>query len=190
MSQIEWILSEIAKEVSTCKLCTLSATRINSVPGEGSPNATIMFVGEGPGANEDKQGRPFVGQAGKLLDHLLATITLKREDVFIANIVKCRPPQNRVPAPEEVKACRPYLNAQIAVIKPRVIVTLGSSALKTLLGSNYAIGRVHGKLQIKDGIRCLPMYHPAAYLHKRSPDLLEAMKKDFQELKKLNSQLG
>ncbi len=190
MDQTELILNEIKKQVLSCDKCTLCVNRINAVPGEGSCNAAIMFVGEAPGANEDKQGRPFIGQAGKLLDKLLAMISLQREDVFITNIAKCRPPQNRVPAKEEIEACRPYLMAQISAIKPKVIVPLGSPSVKTLLGSSFTIGGVHGKLQIKEGIRYLPMYHPAAYLHKRSPDLLEAMKNDFKELKKLSSQLG
>jgi len=189
LSRNEWVLGEISRIVSTCQLCELSKTRTNSVPGYGSPSATIMFIGEGPGANEDKQGRPFVGQAGKLLDKLLGTISLAREDVFITNIVKCRPPGNRVPETNEVRVCKPYLMAQIAIMRPKVIVTLGASSTKSMLSPSVAISRIHGKLQIKEGIRFLPMYHPAAYLHKRSPDLLQAMKGDFKTLEKINSQL-
>lgn len=189
LSRNEWVLNEIGREVSTCQLCTLSVNRINPVPGAGSSNATIMFVGEGPGANEDKQGKPFVGQAGKLLDHLLTSVSLLRKDVFITNIVKCRPPNNRVPTVDEVRVCKPYLMAQIAILRPKVIVTLGSPSAKTLINPSIAISRIHGKLQIKEGLRYLPMYHPAAYLHKRSPDLLQAMKDDFKTLEKLNAQL-
>jgi uracil-DNA glycosylase len=189
LSKNEWVLGEIGKLVKGCELCTLSVNRTNPVPGLGSPNATIMFVGEGPGANEDKQGKPFVGQAGKLLDHLLASIAVSRDDVFITNIVKCRPPNNRVPSAEEVRTCKPYLMSQIAIIRPKVIVTLGSPSAKTLISPSISISRIHGKLQIKEGLRYLPMYHPAAYLHKRSPDLLQAMKDDFKTIAKLNTQL-
>ncbi|HOO96203.1 MAG TPA: uracil-DNA glycosylase [Caldisericia bacterium] len=186
----EWMLESIANMVRECSKCTLGVTRKNAVPGEGSPRAAIMFIGEGPGANEDEQGRPFVGAAGNLLTKLLGYIQVNREDVFITNIVKCRPPQNRVPQKDEVEACKPFLMSQIAMIKPAVIVTLGSPSLKTMLGSTHAISSAHGKLQIHEGLRFLPMYHPAAYLHKRSPELLDTMKADFLELRKLLKQLN
>ena len=129
------LLEELAAEIKVCPKCRLSETRTHAVPGEGSANARIMFVGEGPGENEDKTGRPFVGQAGKLLNKLLEEAGIEREDVFISNIVKCRPPGNRVPAADEVEACNDYLMAQIAITEPKFICPLGSSSLKTLLGA-------------------------------------------------------
>ena len=189
MNDRELILSAIASQVAACKLCSLGVMRTNPVPGVGSHNAQIMFVGEGPGANEDAQGLPFVGAAGQLLDKLLNMIGLKREDVFITNIVKCRPPGNRTPQDDEINACKPYLFAQIAAISPKVIVTLGSPSTQTMLGKSIVISVAHGRLQNKDGIKFMPMYHPAAYLHKRDPQLLEDMKNDFKELHKIIEQI-
>lgn len=179
------ILGAIADIVKKCKLCPLGVMRTNAVPGEGSTDAKIMFIGEGPGQNEDEQGKPFVGAAGNILEKLLGLINLKREDVFITNIVKCRPPQNRTPQQNEVDTCKPYLMSQIASLWPKIIVTLGSPATQTMLGKTASISMMHGKLQLKEGIRFLPMYHPAAYLHKRDPQLLEEMKQDFRELKRI-----
>lgn len=179
------ILGAIAGMVKTCKLCPLGVMRTNAVPGEGSTDATIMFVGEGPGQNEDEQGRPFVGMAGNLLEKLLGMIGLKREDVFITNIVKCRPPQNRTPQQNEIDTCKPYLMSQIAALGPKIIVTLGSPSTQTMLGKTVSISTMHGRIQLREGIRFLPMYHPAAYLHKRDPQLLEEMKQDFRELKRI-----
>lgn len=179
------ILGAIAVMVMKCKLCPLGVMRTNAVPGEGSTDAKIMFVGEGPGQNEDEQGKPFVGAAGNILEKLLGLISLKREDVFITNIVKCRPPQNRTPLQNEIDTCKPYLMSQIASLLPKIIVTLGSPATQTMLGKTASISLMHGKLQLKEGIRFLPMYHPAAYLHKRDLQLLEEMKQDFRELKRI-----
>jgi DNA polymerase len=133
------ILQELAVEIKTCPKCRLAETRTHAVPGEGSHRASIMFVGEGPGENEDRTGRPFVGQAGKFLDGLLQKAGITRDEVFITNIVKCRPPQNRVPLEDEVEACSDYLMAQIAVIEPKFVVPLGGSSLKTLLGPDMKI---------------------------------------------------
>jgi DNA polymerase len=190
VSELELILDEISSEIRSCKKCVLSVTRTNAVPGVGSPFTDIMFVGEGPGANEDEKGEPFVGAAGQLLDKLLAMIGLDRASIFITNIVKCRPPQNRTPQPDEIKICRPYLDAQIAMIRPKIVVTLGSPAAATLLGRSVVMGSVHGKMEVRDGIRFFPTYHPAAYLHKRSPELLEQMKNDFRQLKNTITEIG
>lgn len=161
-------LEDIAGQVRTCSACPLHASRKNTVPGEGNPNRPdIMFVGEGPGADEDVQGRPFVGAAGQLLDKMIAGMGYKREDVFIANIVKCRPPGNRVPMPEEMNACVPYLKAQIAFIKPKIIVALGKTAVQGLLREDVAITKFRGTWCQYEGIDLMPTYHPSFLL--RSP---------------------
>lgn len=171
----------ITKEILECKKCPLYKTRHKPVPGEGSLDAEIMFVGEGPGRNEDLTGRPFVGAAGKFLDELLAGIGLKRKDVFIGNVVKCRPPDNRVPLLSEIEACKPYLYAQIAIIQPKVICTLGNTPLNTLIAPNLTIGRVHGRVFKKDGFTFIPLYHPAAALYHNA--LKGTLKEDFKKLK-------
>jgi DNA polymerase len=171
----------ITKEILECKKCPLHKTRHKPVPGEGSLDAEIMFVGEGPGRNEDLTGRPFVGAAGKFLDELLAGIGLKRKDVFIGNVVKCRPPNNRVPLLSEIEACKPYLYAQIAIIQPKVICTLGNTPLNTLIAPNLTIGRVHGRVFKKDGFTFIPLYHPAAALYHNA--LKGTLKEDFKKLK-------
>ena len=161
-------LDEIAGQVRTCSACPLSASRKNTVPGEGNPTRPdIMFVGEGPGADEDAQGRPFVGAAGQLLDKMIEAMGYKREEVFIANIVKCRPPGNRVPLPEEMNACIPYLKAQIALIKPKIIVALGKTAVQGLLQEDVAITKFRGTWCKYEGIDLMPTYHPSFLL--RSP---------------------
>src|SRR5467141_2804504 len=150
---------------------------------EGPHDARIMFVGEGPGQNEDEQGRPFVGAAGKFLTELLESIGLKRSDVFITNIVKCRPPNNRAPRKSEIEACNPYLQSQIRLINPRILCALGTPAITTLIGDEYSASRFHGKPLTKRGVTLLPMYHPAAALYDAS--LKETLFHDFQILKKL-----
>jgi DNA polymerase len=161
-------LDEIAGQIRVCSACPLHTSRKNTVPGEGNPNRPdILFVGEGPGADEDDQGRPFVGAAGQLLDKMIAGMGYKREDVFIANIVKCRPPGNRVPLPEEMIACVPYLKAQIALIKPKIIVALGKTAVQGLLQQDVAITKFRGTWCRYEGIALMPTYHPAYLL--RSP---------------------
>ncbi|MDA0677272.1 MAG: uracil-DNA glycosylase, partial [Chloroflexi bacterium] len=164
-------IDDIAAKVVSCERCVLSDTRTLAVPGDGSPSAAVMFIGEGPGQNEDEQGLPFVGRAGKLLDKFLAEVPLRRSDVFITNVVKCRPPGNRDPEPDEVAACMPYLQAQIELIDPRVIVTLGRHSMLRF----YPEGKIsndHGRI-IRIGRRVLlPLYHPTAVF--RNPRLNEA----------------
>ena len=175
----EEVLKEIAAAVSTCTLCDLCKTRTKAVPGEGNPHAKIMFIGEGPGYHEDKQGRPFVGPAGQFLDELLASINLKRADVFITNVVKCRPPENRDPTPVEIETCHPYLEQQIAAIKPKVIVTLGRHSMAQFFGSEK-ISAIHGRARKINGYLCIAMYHPAAGLHQAS--LKDTIRADFKKI--------
>lgn len=177
------ILNELAAEIHSCPKCRLCQTRTNAVPGEGSSTARIMFVGEGPGEKEDLAGRPFVGPAGKLLNSLLEKAGIAREDVFITNIVKCRPPGNRVPLADEVEACNDYLMAQIAVIEPKFICPLGGASLKTLLGPDLKITKARCKVFRKSGILFIPLYHPAAALHQGS--LLGTLQNDILLLKEL-----
>ena len=176
------ILDQVAAEVSNCTRCILHHSRKNAVPGEGPENATMMFIGEGPGFYENEQGRPFVGAAGKFLEELLAGIGMKRADVFICNVVKCRPPENRDPLPEELAACSEYLERQIQAINPQVIVTLGRYSMARFLP--YArISDVHGKaVKVQDRL-IVAMYHPAAALHQRS--LKPAIEADFARLPEL-----
>lgn len=177
-------LQEIARFVASCTDCALHRDRRNAVPGEGEPNAELMFIGEGPGAQEDAQGRPFVGAAGGFLEELLNSIGLNRQQVYIANMVKCRPPQNRDPQPEEIGACSKYLNRQVELIDPLLIVTLGRFSLARFFPGE-GITRARGRLREKDGRRIYPIMHPAAALYrqevrgvivedfKRIPDILE-----------------
>jgi DNA polymerase len=157
-------LEDILAEVRTCRRCALCSGRSNVVFGVGNPRARLMFVGEGPGVEEDRQGEPFVGAAGKRLTRWINRIGFAREDVYIANIVKCRPPDNRTPLPEEATACLPYLRRQIRAIRPEVICTLGGVALNFLLGNNERITRARGRWRDLDGIPLLPTYHPAYIL--------------------------
>lgn len=174
-------LEEVASEVVVCPLCELARTRTKAVPGEGPSRARIMLIGEGPGWNEDQQGHPFVGAAGKFLGELLGAAGLTREDVFITNVVKCRPPGNRDPMPDEIAACAPYLERQIAAIDPEVIVTLGRFSMSRWFPGER-ISKIHGQPK-KDGTRLIvPMYHPAAALHQ--PPLKGAILEDFAKLPK------
>lgn len=175
----EEILEEVAVEASTCTKCDLCKGRTKAVPGEGNPHAKIMFIGEGPGFHEDKQGRPFVGPAGQFLVELLESINLKRSDVFITNIVKCRPPGNRDPLPAEINACNDYLERQIAAINPQVIVTLGRHSMAKFFGGEK-ISAIHGRARKVDGRLCIAMYHPAAGLHQQS--LKETIRSDFKKI--------
>ena len=161
------LLQAIAEEIRGCTRCPLAAARTLTVPGEGNPISDVLLVGEGPGAREDATGRPFVGPAGQLLEELLASIGWERRDVFIANIVKCRPPGNRDPEPEEIAACRPYLERQEAALDPALIVTLGRHSLQRYL-PGARISSVHGQLRRQGGWHVFPMYHPAAALHQTS----------------------
>jgi uracil-DNA glycosylase len=172
-------LAERATLINACRACPLGSSRTHAVPGEGNPNAAVMFVGEAPGFYEDQQARPFVGQAGKLLDELLACAGLARPDVFIANILKCRPPGNRDPLPNEIEACADHLAAQVAAIDPKVIVTLGRYSLQRFL-PGASISRIHGQKFPRDGRLVVPMYHPAAALHQAS--LRSVIEEDFRRL--------
>jgi uracil-DNA glycosylase family 4 len=169
---------DLNQQVSTCTLCDLSKTRNRAVPGEGDHHAEVMFIGEGPGSNEDQQGRPFVGRAGQFLNQLIDLIELRRPDVYITNVVKCRPPDNRDPLPFELAACLPYLQRQIELIEPRVIVTLGRYSLGTFFPGDL-ISRVHGTVRVKDNRHFFPMYHPAAALHQEryKQTIIDDMKK-------------
>jgi DNA polymerase len=169
-------LEKLTEQVCQCRKCPLGSLRTNAVPGEGAPNARIMFVGEGPGAEEDAQGRPFVGRAGKLLDKIIIACGLERGQVWIGNILKCRPPENRDPRPEEIVACLPYLQCQIELINPEVIVALGAHAARTLLNTNKPIGHMRGQFQEyyaglgHQPIKLMPTYHPAYLLRNYSKD--------------------
>ena len=166
-------------QVRTCQLCRLAKTRTNAVPGEGYVRTDVMFIGEGPGYHEDKQGRPFVGQAGNFLNELLALAGLQRERVYITNVVKCRPPNNRDPEPDEKLACAPYLERQIALINPKVIVTLGRHSMARFFPGER-ISQIHGTARVVDGRLCVAMYHPAAGLHQAS--LADIIRDDFRKL--------
>ncbi|MHB1158332.1 MAG: uracil-DNA glycosylase [Phycisphaerales bacterium] len=174
--------------VSVCTRCPLCKTRNRTVFGEGDPHATILFVGEGPGADEDEQGRPFVGRAGQLLDKQIAAMGLERRQVYIANIVKCRPPGNRVPTPEEAAICQPYLDQQIALIQPKVIVALGATAAKYLLNDpKLAITRERGTWREYRGIKLMPTFHPAYLLRSYTP---ENRRRVWDDLKKVMAEVG
>ena len=157
-------LTDLCKEIKVCQLCILSQGRSHAVPGEGPEDANIMFIGEGPGFHEDRQGRPFVGAAGNYLNELLEKINLRREEVYITNVVKCRPPGNRDPQPEEVEACRAYLDKQIELIHPRLIVTLGRFSMQRYF-PGASISRIHGQPKRVGNVIYYPMFHPAAALH-------------------------
>jgi len=178
-------LEKIAHQVSECKKCSLYKNTTNPVPGEGNPQAEVMFIGEAPGYWEDQWGRPFVGQAGKLLNELLQLIKLPRESVFIANVIKHRPPGNRDPLPEEIEACKEFLDAQIKIIDPKIIITLGRFSLNKFLPGEF-ISKIHGQARFVEfaGRKriVIPMYHPAAAL--RNERIMEELKFDFQKIKK------
>ena len=161
-------LDDVARAIASCRSCLLCEGRKNTVPGEGSPTARLLFVGEGPGQTEDETGRPFVGRAGELLTQIIEAVGLKRDDVFICNAVKCRPPQNRKPLPDEMAACRPFLERQIDLVKPAVIVALNASAAEALLSSRESLGRLRNRVHSYRGIPLVVTYHPAALL--RNPN--------------------
>ena len=176
------VLVKVAQEVSACKRCPLNHSREKGVPGEGPPDAEIMFIGEGPGFHENMQGRPFVGAAGDLLVELLDNIGMKREEVFITNAVKCRPPGSRDPQPDELAACSPYLEQQLQAINPKVIVTLGRFSMARFI-SNARISEIHGKPIQYHGMLVVPFFHPAAALHR--PSLRTTVEEDFATLPEL-----
>ncbi len=184
-------INQLAKEVSTCAKCVLNESRKKSVPGDGPADAEIMFIGEGPGFHENEQGHPFVGASGKFLDQLLAQAGVTREDVFIANVVKCRPPGNRDPLPDELAACDTYLEAQIEAINPSIIVTLGRFSMNKFF-PGAKISTVHGQMQ-KVGERfVIPMFHPAAALHQAAlkPSILGDFSKLPEQLQQARAALG
>lgn len=174
-------LSKLNKTINGCMQCDLAKTRTNVVPGEGNPNAQIVFVGEAPGEDEDAQGRPFVGRAGKLLDQLIERIGLRRSEIYICNVLKCRPPHNRDPEPSEVASCKNYLVAQLDLIRPKVICTLGRHAYNTLLEVDEKITRIRGTLTSYRGTKLLPTYHPS-YLLRNQAKIKEAWE-DMEKLK-------
>ena len=179
----EVTLEEIRAVLGDCQLCPLGQTRTNLVFGVGNPNARVMFIGEGPGKNEDLQGEPFVGAAGKYLNELLAIAGLSREEVYIANVLKCRPPGNRDPRPEEIETCVPFLREQTRTIDPEFIVTLGNFATKFVLKTDMGITRLHGTLQQAGKFKVFPIFHPAAALYDGSKRI--ALEDDFTTLGEL-----
>ena len=173
----EALAAALYDRVRACERCPLAATRTNAVPGEGPLNAEVMLIGEAPGANEDKQGRPFVGQSGQFLEELLAAAGLTRAEVYICNVLKCRPPGNRDPAPGEIASCKDYLDEQIEIVDPLVIITLGRYSMSRYF-PNLTISRIHGQYKRIDGRFYVPMYHPAAALHQQA--LREVILDDFR----------
>jgi DNA polymerase len=179
------LLAELEALVTACEKCRLSKSRTQVVYGVGSPNADLMFIGEAPGRDEDIQGEPFVGRAGQLLTDIIKAMKLTRNDVYIANVIKCRPPENRNPEQDELDSCRPYIRRQVELIQPKVIVTLGRFALQSLTEKGYAISAVRGQWLDFDGIKVMPTYHPAYLL--RNP---AAKKEVWADMKKVMSALG
>jgi uracil-DNA glycosylase family 4 len=176
---IQMTIEQLEAAIRACTLCALHKGRTQAVPGEGPVNADIMFIGEGPGFHEDRQGRPFVGAAGQFLEELLASINLTREQVYIANVVKCRPPGNRDPLPDELSACAPYLDRQIELIRPKVIVTLGRFSMARFF-PGASISKIHGQPKRVGNVLVVPMFHPAAALHQ--PKWRPAVEADFKKL--------
>lgn len=172
-------LTRIEAEIRACTACVLHRGRANAVPGEGPHNAQILFIGEAPGFHEDQQGRPFVGASGKFLEEMLNGIGLARAQVYITNVVKCRPPANRDPLEDEISACSGYLDRQIALIRPRLIVTLGRFSMARFF-PNARISQIHGQPRQVSGLVCYPLYHPAAALHQ--PSLRRVVEEDFQRI--------
>jgi uracil-DNA glycosylase len=181
------LLKAVYDEAKVCDRCALQRTRTTVVFGAGNADAELMFIGEAPGANEDRMGLPFVGQAGKLLDKLLGEIGMERKDVFIANTLKCRPPDNRDPHPQEIQACQDYLERQVELIEPTVICSLGNFSTKLLRGDTTGISRLHGREEVRiigsRAVRLYPLYHPAAALY--TPSMLETLRGDFHRIPEL-----
>ena len=180
-------LEELEGQINTCMKCPLGGTRGKFVFGVGSPTATLMLIGEAPGAEEDAQGEPFVGRAGQLLTKILEAINFRRQDVYICNILKCRPPENRKPAADEVKECLPYLRKQIALLRPKLIVCLGLTAVENLLGTTESLGHLRGRVLEYEGIPLMVTYHPAALL--RNPAWKRPTWEDVQAMRKLHDEL-
>lgn len=178
-------LAAVAADIFGCKRCVLHRTRTNTVPGQGNPSPEVLFIGEAPGADEDEQGLAFVGAAGQLLTRMILAMGLQREEVFIANILKCRPPENRVPTPEEMETCMPYLKRQIACLKPKVIVAMGATAVRGLLHSETGITKLRGIWKVFQDIPVMPTFHPA-YLLRNPP----AKKEAWEDLKSVLRRIG
>jgi DNA polymerase len=172
-------LTDLYKEIALCRKCEIARSRNTVVPGEGAENADILFIGEAPGFHEDQQGRPFVGPAGQFLEELLASIKLTRQQVYIANVIKCRPPNNRDPLPIEISNCRPWLERQVQLISPRIIVTLGRYSM-AMYFPGKSISKIHGTAHVENGVTYFAMYHPAAALHQGN--LRQDLLKDIQKL--------
>ena len=181
-------LDALSAHIGDCQRCDLALTRTQPVFGFGDPHARLMFIGEAPGKNEDLKGEPFVGAAGKLLDELLASVGLDRHDVYIANVLKCRPPANRNPKPDEIATCTPFLAEQVALIAPAVVVTLGNFATRYILGTDEAITQLRGNLYHVDGRQVMPIFHPAAALY--SPDKKQYLFDDFARLRAVLDESG
>jgi len=183
-------LTEISEKVRTCTKCRLSENRTKAVPGEGNEDSNLLFVGEGPGRQEDQQGRPFVGRAGNKLTDILGSVSLKRSQAYITNIVKCRPPENRAPKSDEIDSCLPYLEAQIAEINPSIIATLGNTATKTLLDTEKGITSARGKFYSWRGkIQVFPMFHPSYLLRNPSKEKGSPKYQTWQDIKKIKKAL-
>jgi uracil-DNA glycosylase family 4 len=179
-------LTELYKEIRSCNKCEIARCRTQAVPGEGPENAEVMFIGEAPGYNEDLQGRPFVGQAGQFLNELIASIGFKREEVYITNIIKTRPPNNRDPLPVEISNCKKWLDTQLEIIRPKMIVTLGRYSMARFFPGK-TISQIHGTSVTSEGVICFAMYHPAAALHQGG--LRETLKKDMLKIPPLLASL-
>lgn len=183
-------LPALAREISSCTKCGLAATRTQTVFARGNPEAQLCFIGEAPGADEDAQGLPFVGRAGQLLDRMIAAMGLSPEkDVYVCNILKCRPPENRRPEPDEMAACFPYLHEQLSLVRPRVIVALGNTAVTALLETKLGITKVRGQWKLYRGILVMPTYHPS-YLLRPSPQQAEAKRQAWEDLQLVMKELG
>ena len=180
-------LTDVYDQIRVCKKCELSKGRTNTVPGEGPENAEIMMIGEAPGFHEDREGRPFVGAAGKFLDELLGNIQLKRNQIYICNVLKCRPPQNRDPFPDEMEACKAYLDKQIELIKPKVIITISRFAMVRWF-PDQKISSIHGQPKKVGDMVILPMYHPAAALHQ--PSLKAVLQEDFNKIPQILKEMA
>lgn len=184
-------LDEIAEWVSSCKECRLAENRTRVVPGEGDSDADLLFIGEGPGSEEDRQGKPFVGRAGQKLTEILNSVSIARPQVYITNVVKCRPPENRNPRADEVEACLPYLEAQIAAINPQIIVTLGNSSTKLLLDTSKGITKVRGQFyNWRGGIKIYPMYHPSYLLRYPSREKGSPKHQTWQDIQKIKEAIS
>ena len=179
-------LKALYDQILSCTRCGLSQGRTRAVPGEGPENAKVMFIGEAPGFHEDKSGKPFVGAAGHFLEELLADIDMTRDDVYIANVIKCRPPGNRAPIPREIEACKPYLDRQIELIQPRIVITLGRFSMERYF-PGAKISSIHGRPKKIDGRLYYPMYHPAAALHQ--PSLRSAVVEDMKKIPQLIAEI-